>query len=44
VGIWLVRVTPVELFYKITYVLVFLLSLALIWQGCSALLRNTGGA
>lgn len=43
-GIWLVRVTPVELFYKITYVLVFLLSLALIWQGCSALLRNAGAA
>lgn len=36
-GIWLVRVTPVALFYKIAYVLVFLLSLALIWQGGSAL-------
>lgn len=36
-GIWLVRVTPVELFYKIAYALVFLLSLALIWQGGSAL-------
>jgi uncharacterized membrane protein YfcA len=36
-GIWLVRVTPVALFYKIAYVLVFLLSLALIWQGGAAL-------
>jgi uncharacterized membrane protein YfcA len=43
-GIWLVRVTPVELFYKIAYVMVFLLSLALIWQGGAALWRNAGGA
>jgi uncharacterized membrane protein YfcA len=43
VGIWLVRVTPVELFYKIAYVMVFLLSLALIWQGGSALWRGAGG-
>jgi uncharacterized membrane protein YfcA len=43
-GIWLVRVTPVELFYKISYVLVFLLSLALIWQGGAALWRDAGGA
>ena len=41
-GIWLVRVTPVELFYKIAYVLVFLLSLALIWQGSSALWHSPG--
>lgn len=39
-GIWLVRVTPVELFYRITYVLVFLLSVALIWQGGAALWRG----
>ena len=37
-GIWLVRVTPVKLFYDIAYVLVFLISLALIWQGGTALL------
>jgi uncharacterized protein len=37
-GIWLVRVTPVELFYKIAYVLIFLLSCTLIWQGCADLL------
>jgi uncharacterized membrane protein YfcA len=36
-GIWLVRITPVKLFYDITYVLVFILSLALIWQGASDL-------
>jgi uncharacterized membrane protein YfcA len=35
-GIWLVRVTPAKQFYRIAYVLVFLLSLALIWQGCTA--------
>jgi uncharacterized membrane protein YfcA len=39
VGIWLVRVTPVELFYKIAYVLVFILSVALIWQGLATLWR-----
>jgi uncharacterized membrane protein YfcA len=32
-GIWLVRVTPTDLFYKIAYVLVLLVSLVLIWQG-----------
>ncbi len=36
-GIWLVRVTPVKLFYDISYVLVFLISLALLWQGIGAL-------
>jgi uncharacterized membrane protein YfcA len=36
-GIWLVRVTPVELFYRISYWLVFVLSLALLWQGSAAL-------
>jgi uncharacterized membrane protein YfcA len=42
-GIWLVRATPVELFYKIAYALIFVLSLALIWQGSSALWRNVAG-
>jgi uncharacterized membrane protein YfcA len=32
-GIWLVRVTPTELFYKIAYVMVMLISLLLLWQG-----------
>ena len=35
-GIWLVRVTPVELFYRVAYWLVFALSLALLWQGSAA--------
>jgi uncharacterized membrane protein YfcA len=36
-GIWLVRRTPTEPFYKITYLLMFGISLALIWQGAAAL-------
>jgi len=32
-GVWLVRVTPEQLFYRITYVLVFLLGLELTRQG-----------
>lgn len=39
-GIWLVRATPAEMFYRIVYALMFVLSLALIWQGGSALWRN----
>jgi uncharacterized membrane protein YfcA len=36
-GIWLVRRTPTEPFYRITYLLMFSISLALIWQGWTAL-------
>jgi uncharacterized protein len=36
-GIWLVRRTPTEPFYRITYLLMFVISLALIWQGGTAL-------
>jgi len=36
-GIWLVRRTPTERFYQIAYLLMFLISLALLWQGCSGL-------
>jgi uncharacterized protein len=36
-GIWLVRRTPTEPFYRITYLLMFTISLALIWQGATAL-------
>jgi hypothetical protein len=36
-GIWLVRVTPTHLFYRLAYWLVLLLSLALAWQGAAAL-------
>jgi uncharacterized membrane protein YfcA len=39
-GIWLVLRTPTDLFYKIAYVLVFFVSLALIWQGGGAILRG----
>ena len=41
-GIWLVRSIPAKAFYIIAYALVFLLSLALIWQGGSALWRGAG--
>jgi uncharacterized membrane protein YfcA len=32
-GIWLVRKTPTERFYQIAYVLMLVISLALLWQG-----------
>jgi uncharacterized membrane protein YfcA len=35
-GIWLVRITPTAVFYRIAYVLVFMVSLALLWQGAAA--------
>ena len=35
-GIWLVRVTPTEVFYRVAYWLVLVLSLLLIWQGSAA--------
>ncbi len=38
-GIWLVRVTPVETFYRIAYILVLCVSLLLLWQGFSDLRR-----
>jgi len=37
-GVWLVRITPTEWFYRIAYALVFLISLALIKSGLSSLL------
>ncbi len=39
-GIWLVRVTPQEAFYKIAYSIVFCVSLLLLWQGISGLMRG----
>jgi uncharacterized protein len=39
-GVWLVRITPTEWFYRIAYTLVFLISLALIHSGLSSLLAN----
>ena len=38
IGLWLVRRTPAELFFKLTYVLVLLIALGLIWQGTRAIL------
>lgn len=40
VGIWLVRVTAVETFYRISYWLVLVISAVLGWQGAAALLRG----
>lgn len=34
-GIWLVRITPTEVFYRIAYWLVLLISSLLLWQGIS---------
>jgi uncharacterized protein len=40
-GIWLVRVTPTELFYRLAYWLVLFISLALIWQGSATVLYGS---
>jgi uncharacterized membrane protein YfcA len=37
-GIWLVRVTPVGVFYKIAYAIVFVVSALLLYQGVIGLL------
>jgi uncharacterized membrane protein YfcA len=37
-GIWLVRVMPTALFYRIAYVLLFVLGAVLLWQGASHLI------
>ena len=39
-GIWLVRRTPSELFFRIVYVLMFLISVELIRGGLSEMLSN----
>jgi len=36
-GIWLVRKTPTEQFYKIAYVLMLVIAIALLWQGVRGL-------
>ena len=41
-GIWLVRRTPTEPFYRITYLLMFSISVALIWQGWLGLAAHSG--
>jgi uncharacterized protein len=39
-GVWLVRRTPMEVFYRIAYVLLLMISVTLLWQGCSELLAR----
>jgi uncharacterized protein len=39
-GIWLVRVTPTHIFYRIAYTIVFCISALLLWQGLSGLMRG----
>jgi uncharacterized protein len=39
-GVWLVRRTPTEVFYRIAYVLLLMISLTLLWQGSSKLLGS----
>jgi uncharacterized membrane protein YfcA len=36
-GVWLVRITPTDRFYRIAYVLMFLISISLLWQGVRTL-------
>ncbi len=38
-GLWLARRTPTELFYKLAYLLVLVISLGLCWRGASAILK-----
>jgi uncharacterized protein len=37
-GIWLVRITPTDRFYRIAYVLMLLIAIALLWQGARGFL------
>lgn len=39
-GIWLVKHTPTGLFYRIAYALLFVISLALLWQGVTELMKK----
>jgi hypothetical protein len=36
-GIWLVRVTPTGLFYRLAYIMVFFISIGLTWQAVRAM-------
>jgi uncharacterized protein len=40
IGIRLVRVLPTDAFYRVAYILIFFMSLALMWQGATALWEN----
>ena len=39
-GIWLVRITPTEVFYRLAYWMVLFISIGLLWQGAADLLRG----
>lgn len=39
-GIWLVRRTPAEVFYKVVYVLIFLIGVELVYTGATGLLKS----
>jgi len=39
-GFWVVRVTPQELFYKITLILMFVISIELVRSGMTDILRG----
>jgi uncharacterized membrane protein YfcA len=39
-GVWLVRRTPTKFFYRIVYILIFLIGLELIYTGAAAVLRG----
>jgi uncharacterized protein len=38
-GIWLVRITPTDRFYRIAYLLMLLIAIALLWQGARGFIR-----
>jgi uncharacterized protein len=38
-GIWLVRITPTDRFYRIAYMLMLLIAIALLWQGARGFLH-----
>ncbi len=39
-GFWLVRVTPTKIFYRITYIIMFIISVELVREGVGELLRG----
>jgi uncharacterized membrane protein YfcA len=39
-GFWVVRVTPTELFYRITLIIMFLISIELVRSGMTDILRG----
>ncbi len=38
-GIWLVTKTPTDAFYRIAYLLMLLIAIALLWQGARSFIR-----